>query len=67
MSVLTKLRQSVCSHPDTTEEWTEVRRTPGLVYDTVTHLRTLWRCEKCGKEIRRQRADVDGTEAGDSE
>lgn len=47
----------LCQHNDTYEEWAEVERIPGMFLDTVTRQRSLWRCNNCGKEIRRSRSD----------
>lgn len=53
--MLRRLRQWFCPHNSTIEEWEEVNRVPGVLVDTVTRERTLWRCETCGKEVRRKR------------
>lgn len=54
------LWRALCSHSDTYEEWTDISHR----LFTTTRLRTLWRCENCGKEVRRSREDV--THAGAS-
>jgi homospermidine synthase len=56
-AILRRVRQFLCRHNDTYEEWTEVDRRPGLLLDNVTRLRTLWRCNACGKEVRRARSN----------
>lgn len=59
-----RLRRFLCSHPDTYEEWAEIDRDYKLGLTSlpvVTSLRTLWRCELCGKEVRRSRRKPDGS------
>jgi hypothetical protein len=51
------LRRLLCPHHDTHEEWTEIDRDYVLglgSVPTITELRTLWRCNRCGKEKRRE-------------